>query len=158
MLLGALVFAIVCAALGLETPRLLGRASNDFVAQGSESLRAEALVEHASGLSASPQLLVLVRHPTVTRLAQVGRIVDSEPLFPKRAPALYARNRRAALVAAYARAGISEARWRSAAERVAARLAAVPGTAAGGSALGTAQVNHQVQQDLTHAEELAFPV
>ena len=158
MLVAVLVFAIVCAALGHETPRLLGRASNDFVAQGSESLRAEALVEHASGLSASPQLLVLVHDPTATRLAQVGHIVDAEPLFPKRAPALYSSDRRAALVAAYARAGISEARWRSAAERVAAQLAAVPGTAAGGSALGTAQVNHQVQHDLTHAEELAFPI
>ena len=35
------------------TPRLLGRGSNEFVASGSESLRAEAAVEHASGLSAS---------------------------------------------------------------------------------------------------------
>src|SRR4051812_37235096 len=99
MLLGALVFAIVCAALGLETPRLLGRASNDFVAQGSESLRAEALVERASGLSASPQLLVLVRDPTASRLARVARIVGSEPLFPTRASTLYSRDRRAALVA-----------------------------------------------------------
>ena len=158
MLVGALVFAIVCAAFGLATPRLLGRASNDFVAQGSESLRAEALVERASGLSASPQLLVLVRDPTSRRLARVERIVESEPLFPKHAPPLYSRDRRAALVAAYARAGVSEARWRKAADRVAVRLSAVPGTAAGGAAIGTSQVNRQVQQDLTHAEELAFPV
>ncbi len=143
---------------GLATPRLLGRASNDFVAQGSESLRAEALVERASGLSASPQLLVLVREPTSRRLTRVERIVESEPLFPKLAPPLYSRDRRAALVAAYARAGVSEARWRKAADRVAVRLSAVPGTAAGGAAIGTSQVNRQVQQDLTHAEELAFPV
>jgi uncharacterized membrane protein YdfJ with MMPL/SSD domain len=158
MLVAALVFAIVCAAFGLQTPRLLGRASNDFVAQGSESLRAEAIVERASGLSASPQLLVLVRSPTRARLKRVAGIVDSEPLFPKRAPTLYSRDRRAALVAAYGRAGVSEARWRSAAERVSARLAAVPGTAVGGAAIGTSQVNSQVQRDLTHAEELAFPV
>ena len=158
MLAGALVFAIVGATFGLQTPRLLGRASNDFVAQGSESLRAEALVEGASGLSASPQLLVLVRSPTRRRLAHVARIVGSEPLFPKQAPPLYSRDRRAALVATYARAGVSEARWRSAADRIALRLAAVPGTAAGGAAIGTSQVNRQVQRDLTHAEELAFPV
>ena len=47
---------------------------------------------------------------------------------------------------------------RKAADRVSVRLAAVPGTAAGGAAIGTNQVNRQVQQDLTHAEELAFPV
>jgi uncharacterized membrane protein YdfJ with MMPL/SSD domain len=158
MLAGALAFAIVCATFGLQTPRLLGRASNDFVAQGSESLRAEALVERASGLSASPQLLVLVRDPTPRRLARVANIVETEPLFPKRAPPLFSRDRRAALVAAYARAGVSEARWRSAADRVAARLSTVRGTAAGGAAIGTSQVNRQVQQDLTHAEELAFPV
>ena len=158
MLLGALAFALVCGALGLETPRLLGRGSNDFVAQGSESLRAEGLVQGASGLSASPQLLVLVRDPTRTRLARVARVVRSEPLFPKLAPPLYSRDRGSALVAAYARAGVSEARWRSAADRVAARLRAVPGTAAGGAAIGTSQVNRQVQHDLTHAEELAFPI
>ena len=92
------------------------------------------------------------------RLARVGEIVDSEPVFPRRAATLYSRDRRAALVAAYARAGISEARWRTAAQQVAERLSAVPGTAAGGSALGTTQVNRQVQRDLTHAEELAFPI
>jgi RND superfamily putative drug exporter len=158
MLLGALVFAILCAAFGLATPRLLGRASNDFVAQGSESVRAQAVVERASGLSASPQLLVLVHDPTPRRLARVERIVGSEPLFPQHAPPLYSRDRGAALVAAYARAGVSEARWRQAADRVAVRLGPVPGTAAGGAAIGTSQVNRQVQQDLTHAEELAFPV
>jgi len=58
------VFAIIAAIFGLATPRLLGRGSNDFVAQGSESLRAERAVEKASGLSAAPQVLVLVRNPT----------------------------------------------------------------------------------------------
>ena len=101
---------------------------------------------------------MLVREPTSRRVARVERIVESEPLFPKHAPPLYSRDRRAALVAAYARAGVSEARWRKAADRVAVRLSAVPGTAAGGAAIGTSQVNRQVQQDLTHAEELAFPV
>src|SRR4051812_44931148 len=52
--------ALVAAALGLSTPGRLGRASNEFVAAGSESLRAEAVVERASGLSAGPQVLVLV--------------------------------------------------------------------------------------------------
>ena len=45
----AAVLAVVAAAFGWETPRLLGRASNDFVAKGSESLRAEAAVERATG-------------------------------------------------------------------------------------------------------------
>ena len=88
MLVAALAFAIVCATFGLETPRLLGRGSNDFVAQGKREPARRSGVERATGLSASPQLLVLVRHPTTARLARVGRIVDSEPLFPKRASTL----------------------------------------------------------------------
>src|SRR5215218_1729866 len=117
MLLGAVAFALACATFGLQTPHLLGRGSNDFVAHGSQSLRAQAVVERASGLSASPQLLVLVPDPTRSRLARVAHILASEPLFPKLAPTLYSRDRRSALVAAYARAGVSEARWRGAADR-----------------------------------------
>ena len=38
------------------------------------------------------------------------------------------------------------------------RLSAVPGTAAGGAAIGTSQVNDQIQHDLTRAEKIAFPI
>ena len=126
------VLAVVAAAFGWETPRLLGRASNDFVAKGSESLIAQAAVERASGLSAAPQLLVLVRDPTQERLARVVRIVRTEPVFPSLSPTLVSRDGNEAMVAAYARAGISERLWRRASERVAARLEAVPGAAVGG--------------------------
>src|SRR5512142_44701 len=100
--------AVLAAVFGLKTPSLLGRASNDFVAQGSESTRAEAGLERASGLSASPQLLVLVRRPTPQRVARVVTIIRSEPVFPVVAPPLYRRDRTAAIVAAYARAGGSQ--------------------------------------------------
>ena len=152
------VLAVLAAAFGWETPRLLGRASNDFVAKGSESLRAEAAVEHASGLSAAPQVLVLVRDPTRERLAWVVRIVRTEPVFPSLSPTLFSRDGSEAIVAAYARAGVSERLWRRASERVAARLEAVPGTAVGGTALATVQVNDQIQHDLTRAEKIAFPI
>jgi uncharacterized membrane protein YdfJ with MMPL/SSD domain len=152
------LLAVVAAVFGLRTPSLLGRASNDFVAKGSESLRAEAAVERASGLSATPQVLVLVQRPTEARLARVTALVRSEPVFPVTATPLYSRDRRQALVAGYAKAGISQRVWRKAAERVQARVSSVPGTAVGGTALATSQVNDQVQHDLTRAEELAFPI
>jgi uncharacterized membrane protein YdfJ with MMPL/SSD domain len=158
VLAAAAIFAGVAAGLGLETPHLLGRGSNDFVAHGSESLRAEAAIERASGLSASPQVLVLVGAPTASRLARVVAALRSEPAFPRVAPPLRSRGGRQAIVPAYARASVSEHAWREAAQRVADRLEAVPGTAVGGAALATVQVNNQVQRDLTHAEELAFPV
>ena len=152
------VLAVVAAVLGLQTPHLLGRGSNDFVAQGSESLRAEAAVEQASGLSASPQVLVLVRDPTRARLAQVAELIRTEPLFPVVGPPLFSHDGREAIVSAYARAGVSQRLWRDAADRVQERLAGVRGTAMGGSALATSQVNRQVQSDLTYAEKLAFPI
>jgi RND superfamily putative drug exporter len=158
ILLAAGLFALVAAAFGLQTPRLLGRASNEFVAQGSESLRAEAAVERASGLSAAPQLLVLVRRPTAERLAAVSAAIRADPAFPVVAAPLFSRDRSEAIVAAYARAPDTQRAWRAAAGRVDARLASLPDTAVGGSALATTQVNHQVQRDLTRAEKLAFPI
>ena len=157
VLAAAAVFALVAAAFGLQTPKLLGRGSNDFVARASESLRAEREIERASGLSASPQVLVLVRDASPDRIARVTRAIRSEPIFPVVVPPVRSRDGQDAIVAAYARAGGSQRLWREAARRVDARLADVPGTAMGGTALATVQVNHQVQHDLTFAEEVAFP-
>ena len=154
----AFVLAVIAGAFGLQTPGLLGRGSNDFVAKGSESLRAEAAVEQASGLSAAPQVLVLVRDPTSQRLTRVAAIVRTEPLFPVVAAPLLSRDGGEAILAAYGRAGVSQRLWRQAAKRVESRLAGVPGTAMGGTALATSQVNRQVQDDLTHAEKVAFPI
>ncbi|HEY7074438.1 MAG TPA: MMPL family transporter, partial [Solirubrobacteraceae bacterium] len=158
MLAVAAVFAAVAAVLGSATPRLVGRGSNDFVAAGSESLRAEHAIERASGLSAAPQVLVLVRNPTRSRLSRVAAIVGADPVFPVVAPPLRSRDGREAIVAAYARSRDSQRVWRQAAQRVERRLRAVPGTAVGGTALATVQVNRQVQHDLTRAEEFAFPI
>ncbi len=144
--------------VGARTPHVLGRGSNDFVAKGSESLQAEAAVERASGLSATPQVLVLVRRPTQERLARVAALVRSEPVFPVVAPPLLSSDGQEAIVSAYARSGISQRLWREAARRVQSRVAAVPGTAVGGTSLATSQVNRQVEHDLTRAEKIAFPI
>jgi RND superfamily putative drug exporter len=158
VLAGALVFAVLAAAFGLATPRLLGRGSNDFVAQGSESIRAEQAVEAASGVSATPQVLVLVRRPTPDRLARVVAAIRSEPTFPLVAAPLRSRDGSEALVSAYARASDSQRVWRQAAQRVDERISAIDGVAMGGTALATTQVNRQVQEDLAFAEKIAFPL
>jgi uncharacterized membrane protein YdfJ with MMPL/SSD domain len=158
VLAAAAAFAVVAVVFGHSTPGLLGRGSNDFVARGSESLRAERAVETASGLSATPQALVLVRRPTPLRLARVAAAIRTEPVFPVTAAPLRSKDGTEALIAAYARAGLSQRVWRDAAERVNGRLAPVGGVAMGGAALATVQVNRQIQDDLTFAEELAFPI
>lgn len=158
VLAGAVLFTVLAAAFGLATPHLLGRASNDFVAHGSESLRAERAVEAASGVSASPQVLVLVRRPTPARLSRVAAAIRSERVFPAVAGQVRSRDGGEALIAGYARADVSQRVWREAADRVDARLVPIGGVAMGGPALATTQVNQQIQHDLTFAEELAFPL
>ncbi len=158
VLLGAVCFVALAAVFGSQTPHLLGRASNEFVAAGSESLRAENTIERATGFSALPQVLVLVRRPTPARLRAAARAIRAERGFPRIAPPVFARDRSSAVVAGYARATTSQRLWRQAAKRVQARLAPLSDVAVGGTALATAQVNEQVQHDLTRAEELAFPL
>jgi uncharacterized membrane protein YdfJ with MMPL/SSD domain len=156
VLAAALAFAILAGAFGLQTPRLLGRGSNDFVAAGSESSRVDAAIERASGLSPEPQVLVLVRNATPARIARVAATIRSEPSFPVLAPVLRSRDGRSVLVAAYARADRPAAEWREAAVRLQRRLP--PSAVMGGSALATKQVNGRVQSDLTRAEAIAFPL
>jgi RND superfamily putative drug exporter len=158
VLAGAVAFAIVAAAIGLQAPGLLGRGSNDFVAGESESIRAERAVEAASGLSAVPQVLALVRRPTDERLAAVTAAIRSEPAFPVVAAPLRSRDGSAALLTAYARADVPQRVWRDAAQRVDQRLGAIQGVAMGGTALATTQVNSQIQDDLAFAERVAFPL
>src|SRR5262245_25575282 len=99
VLAGVAAFAAVAAALGLQTPGRLGRASNDFVAHGSESLRAERAVERASRLSATPQVLVLVRAPTPRRLTRVASAIRAEPTFTLVGQPVLSRTGREAIVA-----------------------------------------------------------
>jgi RND superfamily putative drug exporter len=156
VLAAALVFAVVAAAFGLETPRLLGRGSNDFAAAGSEGARADAEVQRASGLSPAPQVLVLVRDPTPARIARVAAAIRREPVFPVVAQVLRSRDGRAVIVPAYARADSSGSAWRDAAARLQRTLP--PWAVLGGPSLATKQVNARVQSDLTRAEAYAFPL
>src|SRR5262249_24324385 len=125
---------------------------------GSESLRAQRAVEAASGISATPQVLVLVRRPTAERLARVDAAIRAEPTFPVTVAPIRSKDGTEAVGAAYARAGLSQRVWRDAAERVNDRLAPIGDVAMGGAALATVQVTRQIQDDLTFAEELAFPL
>jgi uncharacterized membrane protein YdfJ with MMPL/SSD domain len=156
LLAAAVLFAIVAAAFGLETPRLLGRGSNDFIAAGSESARVDVAIEQASGLSSAPQVLVLVRSPTPGRIARVAATIRQEPAFPAVVEGLRARDGSATIVPAYARADLSASSWRDAAVRLQRNLP--PWAVLGGPALATRQVNSRVQDDLTRAEAYAFPL
>lgn len=158
VLAAAGAFAIVAAAFGLQAPGLLGRGSNDFADPASESARAERAVEAATGLSGAPQVVALVRRPTAERLRSAAAAIRTEPAFPLVAAPVRSRDGSSALLAAYADADLPAHDWRQAAARVRPRVEAIPGVVMGGTALATRQVNDRVQQDLTRAEEIAFPI
>ena len=151
----AIVFAAVAGTFGLATPGLLGGGGNDFLPQGSESVRVDDAVERASGLSSAPQVLVLVRAATPARIARAAAAIRTEPAFPVIAPVVRSRNGRDALLVAYARAD-DVGGWGAAAARVQRRLPA--DAELGGAALATEQVNDRVEHDLTRAEAIAFPL
>src|SRR5262249_25783031 len=114
----AAAFALVAASFGLQTPHLLGRGPNRVVASGHQSPRAGKGVERASGLSASPQVLVLVHDPTRPRLRTVASAIRSEAAFPVVVRPVFSADGREAIVPAYARASLPQRAWRQAAERV----------------------------------------
>src|SRR4051794_28601024 len=104
-------FAVAAAVLGLGVPSRLGRASNDFLPGDAQSVRAENAVEAASGLSAAPQLLVLVQRPTRARLGRVAALVRTEPVFPVLAAPLFSRDRSEAVAPRIRAAGTRHKRW-----------------------------------------------
>ena len=150
--------AIVAGVFGLQAPRLLGPRLERLRRSGRRE-RTRRGGDRAQlgpvGVTAGAR----ARARPDAAAARAGRAaIRSEPAFPALAPTTRSRDGRSAVVSAYARAGISENAWREAAQRVTRRLAGIKNVAVGGSALATVQVNHQVQHDLTHAEELAFPI
>jgi uncharacterized membrane protein YdfJ with MMPL/SSD domain len=142
VLAAALLFAAVAAAFGLQTPSLLGRGGNDFAAAGSESSRVDAAIERATGRTASPRVLVLVR--SRADLAPTLAAVRADP-WRTGAGTIRSTSGRTWIVYAYGDSGGLQARL-------------PPGAVLGGADVATEQVNDQVRHDLTHAEALAFPL
>jgi RND superfamily putative drug exporter len=142
VLAAALLFALVAAAFGLQTPGLLGRGGNDFLAAGSESARVDDAIEAATGRTAAPRVLVLVR--SRRDLAPTLAAVRADP-WRTGAGVFRSTSGRAWIVYAYGDSGGLEERL-------------PPGAILGGSDFATGQVNAQVRDDLTRAEKLAFPL
>ena len=137
----------------------------------SESVRADARIEAATGVEAGVGLVALVRlgadvsDPGARRkVDRVAGVIRREPsvarvrsFYDRRDPAMVSMDRRSTyLVASFRPAG--DKAQQEAAERLEERLSSEPGVALGGSAMGTAQVNEIVASDLARAELIAFPI
>jgi len=141
---------------------------DDFEDAASESVVAVEAVQRATGRSASPDAVALVRlgapieqpqaQAKLRRVAEALRDRDVAEVLAYRAngPAeLLSRDRRSTYLLATFRTGTDDD---AIVDRLQERLAAEPGVTLGGGVIAQTQVGEQVQEDLARAELLAFPI
>ena len=161
------VFVLFAGAYGGPVVGLLD-SDDDFEDHGSQSVLARAAVEQATGSSASPDMVVLVRlgapvdspqaEQKIARVAQELRHEDVAEVVAVRdgEPAeLVSRDRQSTYLLATFRTGADDD---ALAEELQARVEREPGVTAGGGQLAFTQVGEQVEEDLARAEMLAFPL
>jgi RND superfamily putative drug exporter len=178
-LLAAVAFLAVAVVLGAPVAGLLSAGNaDDFVDPGAESRLTSQRLERVLERTLSPAIIVLVRTdgPVLGRegRAKVARVVarlraDRDVVRvdsilgsgrvataarrPRNSP-LIARDRRATYIPVYLQTGTEG----PAGERITERLAPIAGVVVGGYAVAVPQVSDKVEQDLTRAEMLAFPL
>jgi uncharacterized membrane protein YdfJ with MMPL/SSD domain len=160
-------FVLFAGAYGGPVVSLLD-SDDDFEDHGSESIQARDAVERATGRSASPDMVVLVRagapvdspqaEEKIARVAEqlrdpgVAEVVAVRDGEPRE---LVSRDGRSTYLLATFRTGVDD---EALAEELQARVEREPGVTAGGAQLSFMQVGEQVEQDLARAEMLAFPL
>ncbi len=167
VLIVAGVFVLFAAAYGGPVVSLLN-SDDDFEDHQSESVLARADVERATGQSAAPDMVVLVRlgapadsaqaQQKIARVAGelrdpgVADVIAYRTGGPRE---LVSRDGRSTYLLATFHSGLDDDKL---AEKLQDRVEREPGVTAGGGQLAFAQVSEQVQADLTKAEMLAFPL
>jgi RND superfamily putative drug exporter len=161
------VFVLFAAAFGGPVVGLLD-SDDDFEDHGAESVLARDAVERATGRSASPDMVVLVRLgapvDSPQAEAKIARVADAldDPGVAEvvavrdRQPAeLVSRDGRSTYLLATFDTGVDDD---ALAEELQRRVEREPGVTAGGGQLAFTQVGEQVEEDLARAEMLAFPL
>ncbi|MFZ0666583.1 MAG: MMPL family transporter, partial [Acidimicrobiales bacterium] len=162
------VFAIiafgVCGVLGGPAAGLLS-AKNPFNNPSSESSRAEALIQKATGQETSPGVLAYVpAPPSSSEVAHVASLLAHVPGVAKaltppvgvHSP-LVSSDGSASMVAVYMADGASQSKTVSKIDH-AVKHAHLPGVLLGGQDVANVQVGDQAVKDLGMAELLAFPL
>ena len=145
----AVVFVFLAGALGGPVAGLLDTGASDFDDPNAEALQASRDVQRATGASALPTVIALVRGPT----ADAEAVLRADPGIARVAPGAPSRDGRSAYLLAWTRTGTDD-------EVVTERLerALGPEVTLGGLAVAAPQVGTQVSEDLARAELLAFPL
>jgi putative drug exporter of the RND superfamily len=163
VLVGAVLFVVLAGAIGGPVAGLL-ESDNDFDPPGAEAVQAREAIAHATGASATPDIVALVRlgAPADSAAAQaklrdvaraaagpeVARVVAYEPGGPRE---LVSKDGQSSYVAVTLRDGADS-------EPVIDRMEHLPQVALGGPEVINEQASTQVQEDLARAELIAFPL
>jgi RND superfamily putative drug exporter len=163
VLIGTVLLVVIAGAIGGPVAGLLD-SDDDFDPPGAEAVQARESIARATGASAAPDVVALVRLGAPAdsaagqaRLRAVGRAaagpevarVDAyEPGGPRE---LVSKDGRSSYVAVTLRDGADS-------EPVVDRMEQLPGVALGGPEVINEQAGTQVQEDLARAEMIAFPL
>jgi uncharacterized membrane protein YdfJ with MMPL/SSD domain len=160
------IAAVTVAFAGVVGGPVVGLldSDDDFEDPASEAIVARDAVERATGASASPDVIALVRlgapagsqaaQDKLARVTSAMRDPDVARITADR-PELVSNDGRSAYAVATFRA---DADADEVAERLEQRLQREPGVTVGGAVLAQEQVGEQVSEDLARAEMLAFPI
>ena len=159
VLIVAGVFVVFAAAYGGPVVSKLN-SDDDFEDHSSESVLARQTVERATGRSASPDMVVLVRSAEQAKIDRVAAALRDPGVAAVAAPRdgrprLISTDGRSTYLVVTFKADVDED---ALAERLQDRVEREPGVTAGGGTLAFTQVSEQVQEDLARAEMLAFPL
>jgi RND superfamily putative drug exporter len=163
VLIGTVLLVVIAGAIGGPVAGLLD-SDDDFDPPGAEAVQARESIARATGASAAPDVVALVRLGApadsaagqarlraVGRAAagpEVGRVDAYEPGGPRE---LVSKDGRSSYVAVTLRDGADS-------EPVVDRMEQLPGVALGGPEVINEQAGTQVQEDLARAEMIAFPL
>jgi putative drug exporter of the RND superfamily len=156
----AAAFVVFAAGFGGPVVSLLD-SDDDFEDHASESVLARAAIERATGRSASPDMVVLVRSAEQAKIDRVAAALRDPGVAAIVAPRngepreLFSRDGNSTYLLAIFESGVDD---QELAERLQDRVEQEPGVTAGGGVLAFSQVSEQVQEDLARAELLAFPL
>jgi uncharacterized membrane protein YdfJ with MMPL/SSD domain len=167
VLVATVVFVALAGAVGGPVAGLLD-SSDDFDDPASEAVIAREAIVRATGASASPDAVALVRLrapvESAEARAKLARVVaamrdrdvaELQAYRPGGPSELVSADRRSTYVAASFAAGADDG---DVVDRLQRRLEREPGVALGGAAVAQEQVRTQVSEDLRRAELLAFPI
>jgi putative drug exporter of the RND superfamily len=160
VLIVAATFVVFAAAFGGPVVGMLN-SDDDFEDHASESVLARATVERATGRSASPDMVVLVRSAEQAKIDRVAAALRDPGVAAVAAPRngepseLVSRDGNSTYLVATFKSGVDDD---ALAEKLQDRVEREPGVTAGGGVLAFSQVSEQVQEDLARAELLAFPL